>query len=184
MVKTAAEIKKYKHDWYVKNIKTNPKYVARLRELTRIWRLSHPDAARRWKAANPERTKELYRKHGKKWRAKNPVAAKYYGQKNASRRTGRDFTLTLEEYTALTTNVPCAYCGLDSKTKTLGSKVMMRVGGIDRVDSRRGYVKDNVVPCCWICNEMKKDRDVKLFLLHIEQIYRTFKKGAEEKNTP
>lgn len=29
--------------------------------------------------------------------------------------------------------------------------------GLDRVDSNKGYLKENVVPCCEICNKAKRD---------------------------
>jgi hypothetical protein len=37
-------------------------------------------------------------------------------------------------------------------------------GGVDRVDSTRGYTKDNCVPCCKICNVAKNDLSVHEFL--------------------
>lgn len=40
---------------------------------------------------------------------------------------------------------PCLYCGDDVPV------------GIDRIDSSLGYLKDNCVPCCTVCNYMKKD---------------------------
>jgi hypothetical protein len=38
---------------------------------------------------------------------------------------------------------PCTYCGLPT------------ANGIDRVDSKCGYVRGNVVPCCYTCNILK-----------------------------
>jgi hypothetical protein len=28
-------------------------------------------------------------------------------------------------------------------------------GGLDRIDSKKGYTKDNCVPCCGFCNNLK-----------------------------
>lgn len=50
---------------------------------------------------------------------------------------------------------PCYLCGL---------RYAM---GIDRVDSSRGYVPDNVAPCCRQCNYMKKHYGLVQFKEHI-----------------
>lgn len=34
---------------------------------------------------------------------------------------------------------------------------MTPANGVDRVDSSRGYDKENIVPCCKICNRSKSD---------------------------
>ena len=54
---------------------------------------------------------------------------------------------------------PCFYCG--SKEK---------LSGIDRVDSRKGYVEDNIVPCCYTCNMMKNTIDIASFIQKARQI--------------
>jgi hypothetical protein len=72
-----------------------------------------------------------------------------------ARRDGREFSLTLAELTALIT-APCTYCGQAPRDlMTVGEHKMYR-NGIDRVDSSRGYVKGNVAPCCFLCNEWKR----------------------------
>lgn len=44
--------------------------------------------------------------------------------------------------------------------------------GIDRVDPRKGYIVDNVLPCCSThCNYMKKDLELSEFKNHIAFIY-------------
>lgn len=37
-------------------------------------------------------------------------------------------------------NKPCIYCGSTNKI------------GADRIDNSKGHIKDNVVPCCYVCN--------------------------------
>ena len=44
--------------------------------------------------------------------------------------------------------------------------------GIDRIDSSKGHIIDNVVPCCKICNWMKSDLTLDEFLDQIESIYK------------
>lgn len=52
----------------------------------------------------------------------------------------------------------CYYCGSEplniKKTKnSLGEG--LRYSGIDRIDNKKDYTEDNVVPCCKICNYAK-----------------------------
>jgi hypothetical protein len=46
----------------------------------------------------------------------------------------------------------CRYCGLYGAV------------GLDRVDNSNGYSYGNVVPCCVLCNFIKADLDVFVFL--------------------
>lgn len=54
----------------------------------------------------------------------------------------------------------CHYCGL----------CHIEVNGLDRIDSSKIYSKDNVVPCCPICNTMKNVLTVDEFYAHIRRI--------------
>ncbi len=69
-----------------------------------------------------------------------------------------EFCLTHEQFMQFW-QLNCSYCG--NKIKTIG---------IDRVDSNQGYVLNNCVSCCSICNLMKNDLDKDQFILHIKQI--------------
>lgn len=57
----------------------------------------------------------------------------------------------------------CAYCGIceeDIPKVGMRSQIQrpVRTMGVDRVDSRLGYSLDNMVPCCFWCNQIKGDR--------------------------
>jgi hypothetical protein len=69
---------------------------------------------------------------------------KYICYKKSSRRLGRIFTLTFEQFNTFW-KAPCTYCGEPIKTI-----------GLDRVDNTIGYTFDNVVSCCKMCNFMKR----------------------------
>ena len=43
--------------------------------------------------------------------------------------------------------------------------------GIDCIDSSKGYVEGNVVPCCKSCNEMKSSKSSEDFLRQVEAIH-------------
>jgi hypothetical protein len=40
----------------------------------------------------------------------------------------------------------------------------MEVTGLDRKDNDKGYLQDNVVPCCYDCNTKKKFKPYEKFL--------------------
>lgn len=63
--------------------------------------------------------------------------------------------ITLEQYTTLVQGNNCTYCG--GELEPAGS-------GIDRLDSSKGYVIDNITPCCRRCNVAKNGMSVMEFI--------------------
>ena len=47
----------------------------------------------------------------------------------------------------------CFYCG--NKIETIG---------LDRIDNKIGYIKENIISCCWICNKMKNQLSANEFI--------------------
>ena len=98
-------------------------------------------------------------------------------------RRGREFHLTLTEFRFLAQQ-PCAYCGLEPsnvhKYRLDDPATSMRVlwSGLDRVDSNKGYVHGNVVPCCAGCNRLKNDASAEDFFAHLGRI-RSYNSSAE-----
>lgn len=101
---------------------------------------------------------------------------------------GLEFNLTLEQFDSIVTR-PCNYCGIEYSKEVgdyrFGSKNQWKPHGtykccgIDRVDNDRGYVLDNCVPCCKICNYAKKGLTESQFKNHIAKIYHHFVVGRE-----
>jgi hypothetical protein len=57
----------------------------------------------------------------------------------------------------------CHYCGIseaDIPSVRMKSQIQrdVRVMGMDRLDSARGYTEGNLSPCCFVCNQIKGDR--------------------------
>lgn len=75
------------------------------------------------------------------------------------------FELTFEEFVSYL-HQPCFYCGNIDYNNYNG----MRYNGIDRLDSKLGYNKDNIVSCCGICNYMKIDYSAKEFIEQCKKI--------------
>jgi hypothetical protein len=97
-------------------------------------------------------------------------------------RRGWDFHLTLPQM-KLVAQMPCIYCGkepsglyrvtykIDGKyQRGCVPEMEIRYSGLDRVDSSRGYIPGNVVPCCGDCNGMNSDRSLVDFFAMIEKI--------------
>ncbi len=78
------------------------------------------------------------------------------------------FSMSVEEF-VLITSKDCFYCGsepVEFKSRRVGARKLSGyfANGIDRVDSNLGYVKNNIVPCCWICNQGKGKKTKEQFI--------------------
>ena len=72
----------------------------------------------------------------------------------------------------------CFYCGSEPKNKykdiRQGRKISdteLFYNGLDRIDSSKGYTKENVVSSCFLCNRAKMDMNQKDFYNHIRKMY-------------
>ena len=93
-----------------------------------------------------------------KYKELRPYKKVYNSYKQNAKSRGFTFNLTLEQVKKLVDS-NCYYCGsTDSK-------------GIDRVDSKKDYAIDNIVPCCGICNIMKNKYSKSIFFNQISKIY-------------
>lgn len=73
----------------------------------------------------------------------NWIARSIAGTKNRCKKIGREYSLSTQQAISLLLG-KCIYCGEEG-------------GGIDRVDSSKGYTVENTVSCCSVCNTMKLD---------------------------
>ena len=66
----------------------------------------------------------------------------------------------------------CYYCGQvpSNKMKICGQNQPYAYNGLDRIDNNRGYVPDNVVPCCKRCNKAKSNKTKEEFLNWVHDI--------------
>ncbi len=84
------------------------------------------------------------------------------------------FQLTKDQVKVLIQS-DCHYCGGEpSNNIGLHREIRFTYQGIDRKDNSEGYTPDNVVPCCFLCNEMKKATNYDEFLSHINKISTKF----------
>jgi hypothetical protein len=108
-----------------------------------------------------------------KWRNKNPDKVKLSNEKKKeninthyknyirdANMKNLNFELSFDDFEEIVKQV-CYYCGqLQEKG----------LNGIDKMDYDGGYIKDNCVSCCEMCNIMKGTLTVNVFLKRIEHI--------------
>jgi len=78
------------------------------------------------------------------------------------------FELTKEDFSFIT-KMNCFYCGKEpaqkaGKTDLNGFYIY---NGIDRIDNKKGYTINNVVPCCGHCNMAKGNMTIEEFRSHV-----------------
>ena len=85
-----------------------------------------------------------------------------------------------DKYFRELTKQPCFYCGVLPNNVWGAAAVKRKVGrangvyiynGIDRINPKEGYTKDNCVSCCTKCNRSKWDLSQDEFLEHIKTLY-------------
>lgn len=129
----------------------------------------HKDYNQKWYQENKERRSKQLREYGKAHKQDNVRRVQKYFQtpkgshntyKANAKRKERDFSLSAEEFVEII-KTPCVYCGEEKERR-----------GIDRIDNKQGYTKENSAPACKICNYMKKTMTVQDFLYHVKKITR------------
>ena len=97
----------------------------------------------------------------------------YYTYKKSARDRKIDWHLTKENVQILTKSI-CYYCGIKPLQKTNTDNKFNGIyeyNGIDRIDNSKGYIIENCVPCCGVCNRAKYKFSEKEFLEWIDRIY-------------
>ena len=86
-----------------------------------------------------------------------------------------EFSLSDKEFDQLIFS-DCYFCGCkpteyQSDFKFNRTNLEFKRNGIDRLDSLKGYTKENCVSCCSVCNLMKMTLHYNDFINHIEKIH-------------
>lgn len=97
----------------------------------------------------------------------------FHEYKRSAKRRNIEFLLTRDEAVNMMRK-NCHYCNRipSSISKAKHGNGDFAFSGIDRVDNAKGYVLDNCVPCCKICNTAKNNLTLDEFLGWVEQIYK------------
>ena len=109
------------------------------------------------------------------------LKVQYSHLKRRNKNMGFGDVLDFETFTRLSKG-SCKYCGLEyskeiedrlnesKKSKRLSDHIL-KCNGIDRVDNKKGYVKDNCVSCCKYCNFAKHTMTEDEFYKWIKKVY-------------
>ena len=100
----------------------------------------------------------------------------YRSYKKGAKSRGYDFELS-KDFFRLITKKNCHYCGV---TPSRERSARMKNGkgfyigyiynGIDRKDNSIGYLENNCLPCCTICNTAKKDLSYNEFIEYLKRV--------------
>lgn len=101
-----------------------------------------------------------------------------YAYKIGAKKRNLDYKITDDEFVMLS-KMNCYYCGelpsqvykITDKNKKIRAGIPIIYNGIDRVNNNKGYILNNVVPCCGTCNMMKHAHDKNTFIKKIKSIY-------------
>lgn len=126
---------------------------------------------------------ESSKKQWEKYRAKLPegYSGKIYFYniyKNGAKSRNLEFKLEKNEFIDII-GKNCTYCNTSPRQYSLGNSCSYKLicNGVDRVDSNIGYLINNCVPCCSVCNVMKSNLSEEEFTNHIKQIHDFLKLG-------
>jgi hypothetical protein len=102
-----------------------------------------------------------------------------YRSSAASR--GLEWGLTSDGFFQLLSS-PCHYSGIPPSNRKETKEGPFYWNGIDRVDSSKGYIPDNVVPCSSIANTAKMARPYDEFIEWLDQVakFRTEQKALQK----
>ena len=89
------------------------------------------------------------------------IEGKFSFLRGRAKRKNFEFTLTKIDFAHLI-STPCVYCG----------ELQENFNGVDRINSNKGYTKDNCVSCCKLCNYMKNKYSEEIFKKHVDKIYK------------
>jgi len=125
------------------------------------------ETIKKWRDSHPEKVQEINEQKNKN------MNYSYTNYKYSASLKQLMFEISKEEYLLLVVS-PCNYCGIIQEKG---------FNGIDRLNSSIGYVKNNCVSCCAMCNYMKGCLNKDIFIQRVEHIA-TYNKFVEGKLYP
>jgi len=115
---------------------------------------NNAEQAKKWRENHQEKMLELNENK------KNSKEINYSNYKRNAEYKKLEFTISFEEYSNVVTK-ECHYCGVIQEKG---------FNGIDRKDQSVGYIVDNCVSCCKMCNYMKGSTCEEVFIKRVEHI--------------
>lgn len=87
---------------------------------------------------------------------KTPYRASWKRCEDCAKKKNIYFDLTYNEFLKFVEEKTCHYCNCDILWIPFGKKAKRY--NLDRKDNSKGYTKDNLVVCCWKCNDLKGNK--------------------------
>lgn len=126
----------------------------KMEELGEEYWKKNAEQVKKWRNNNPNKVKEINQKK------KENVKAYYKIYQDDASNKNLPFEITLEQYLELVIK-PCFYCGIIQDKG---------FNGIDKKVCADGYILDNTVSCCSMCNVIKGTLTPEIFFKRIEHI--------------
>lgn len=102
------------------------------------------------------------------------VIRKVYGlYKSRAKKRKINFSLNIDQFKDIVLK-DCGYCGKKPSNYHNYKGKTIFYTGIDRIDNSKGYLKDNITPCCKQCNSAKRDLSLAEFKKWIHAVYNKF----------
>jgi hypothetical protein len=134
-----------------------------VRKRHKWWRDNRREEVREREHIRYVENREAILARQKIFQEKNAERYAYRRNKDGAKSRNILFFLSFEEYMQYWQK-PCEYCGADIATI-----------GLDRVDNTGNYEMGNIVPCCVLCNRMKANRPLEVFIGQCKKIYERYK---------
>ena len=82
------------------------------------------------------------------------IARRYLSKSTNCKDSGIEFSLSFAEFKRIMTTKLCRYTGVEL-VQGVGRSNEANYCTVDRVDNSKGYIKGNVVACCYAYNQFK-----------------------------
>lgn len=148
--KNKDKMKEYRKIYYQKN-------KDKIDNATKQFQKLNPEKMKEYTIKYRAKNKEKYANNQRTWIKNNPIKYALNQYHLHAKRKKIVFELPIDIFTNLLSS-KCYYCGEIGKM------------GIDRLNNDIGYTTNNSVPCCWICNFMKKNYTIEFFINHCRKI--------------
>lgn len=102
------------------------------------------------------------KRHDTKLKWSRSSKGRFWTYRYNAAKANREWEIDLNDFKTIIYS-PCVYCGKYASIE--------EPNGLDRVDNSRGYVPDNIVTSCAVCNLWKSNFTVTEFLMHVNAIY-------------
>ena len=132
---------------------------------------------KKWYENNKERKKES----SKKWHENNKehvynlnrtTKVRYRHLKNSAKSRDLEMQISFEQYAEIIKESKCYYCDA-SLVGTTGSS-------LNRIDNNKGYLVENVKPCCGTCNSIMNNYSIEELSNRVYKIVARMKKLQKE----